>query len=121
MAVIAPVITTLETLYGHAHQISWGPFATGDTFTAYPNPGSADRSMHVYGTFGGATITVVGSNETAATPTSMVALHDPSGTAISITAAGISQISEVTNWIAPVVTGGAASGMTAALVVRRPL
>ncbi|MDB4893144.1 MAG: hypothetical protein JWL61_4999 [Gemmatimonadetes bacterium] len=120
MAVIAPTITTLETLYGHAHQVSWGPFAAGDTFTPYPNPGSADRSIHVFGTFGASTITVVGSNETA-TPTSMVALHDPSGTAISITAAGITQISEVTNWIAPVCTGGAASGMTAALVIRRPL
>lgn len=121
MPLIAPTITPLETIYGHVLSVVWGPFATGDTFTPYPNAGSADRSVHVYGTFGGSTITVVGSNEPANPPTSLVALHDPSGAAISITVAGIAQVSEVTQWIAPVVTGGAGASMFVAMVCRRTL
>lgn len=120
MAVIPPAITTIETLYGHSHIITWGPFTEADTFTAYPNPGSADRSVHVFGTFGGATITVKGSNE-AGTPTSLIGLHDPSGTAISLTAAGLTQVSEVTNWIVPAQSGGTGTSLTVAMVIRRPL
>lgn len=120
MAVIAPTITQLETLYGHAHLVTWGPFTQADTFTAYPNPGSADRSVHAFGTWGGATLTFKGSNE-AGTPTALIGLHDPSGTAISFTADNLAQVSEVTNWITPAISGGAATSLTVAMVVRRPL
>lgn len=124
MALIAPTVLQMESLYGHALSVIWGPFAAGDTFTPYQNCGSADRSVQVYGTFSSTVITVVGSNEFAnplVAPSNLVALHDPSGTAISIAAAGISQVSEVTSWIAPVATGGSGSAMYVAMVCRRTL
>ncbi len=121
MPVIAPTVTEVESWAGHVHQVSWGPFAAGDTFTPYQNAGEADRSIHVRGTFSSTVITVVGSNEIASSPTSMVALHDPAGVAISIAAAGISQVSEVTNWIAPVATGGTGSALYAEMICRKTL
>lgn len=125
MALIAPVVTQIESLNGHVNQVVWGPFAGGDTFTPYANAGSADRSIHVFGTFSSTVVTVLGSNEIPAAgavpTTSLVALHDPSGTAISLAAAGIAQVSEVTQWIAPLATGAGGSALYAIMIARKTL
>ncbi len=120
MPLIDPTVTQVESIYGHVNSVVWGPFAAGDTFTPYQNAGSADRSIHVHGTFSSTVITVVGSNELV-TPTSLVALTDPLGNAISISAADIVQVQEVTNWIAPVATGGTGSALFCRLICRRTL
>ncbi len=121
MPLIDPTVTQVESIYGHVNSVVWGPFAAGDTFTPYQNAGSADRSIQVHGTFSSTVITIVGSNETASPPTSLVALTDPLGSAISISAADIVQVSEVTNWIAPVATGGTGSALYCHLICRRTL
>ena len=77
-----------------------------------------DKSLHVYGTFGGATVTFEGSNEDA--PSSeAVGLTDPTQTAISFTAKGLKQVLENPLFIRPVVTGGdGTTSLTVRLVCR---
>jgi hypothetical protein len=62
----------------------------------------SDKSVQIGGTFGGATVTLKGSNDGAAWHT----LTDPLGNALSFTAAGLKMVVEATRYIKPVVTGG---------------
>lgn len=124
MAVIAPTITEIESLYGHVHSVVWTPLANGDTGTPYQMPGSADRSIHAFGTFGaGGSMTMQGSNEVAqpaVAATSWASLHDPQGLALTITALKIEEAAEVSNWIRPNVTAGdGTTAITVAMIVRR--
>lgn len=64
----------------------------------------ADKCIHAFGTFGGATIRVQGSNE--AVPDNGVNLSDPTGTAIGLTAAGLKGILECPRWLRVVAVGG---------------
>lgn len=126
MAVVAQVVTELESLYGHTASIVWTPLANGDTGDPLAASGSPDRSLQVFGTFGaGGSVAVEGSNE-AAKPAvgaaSWVPLHDPQGVAIVFTAAGIKEVLEVTGWVRVRVTAGdGTTALTAAMVIRRPL
>lgn len=124
MAVVAPTITEVESLYGHVHSVVWAAMANGDTGTPYQMPGSGDRSAHAFGTFGvGGSMTMQGSNELlvpAAAATTWVSLHDPQGLAFTMTAAKIEEVAEVSNWIRPNVTAGdGTTAITVAMIVRR--
>lgn len=88
--------------------------ATGDTGVEVGFADFADRSVQVSGTFGGATITLEGSNN----GTDWVGLRDPQGVAISFTAAGLKQVLESTLLVRPVITGGAASSVNVTLLMR---
>lgn len=63
-----------------------------------------DRSIHVSGTFGGASIALMGSNE--ANGTNGVALRDLNGNVIAITSAAIVVVLELTEYLWPAITGG---------------
>lgn len=92
--------------------------ATWELTTANPNvdtdrgyislPGARDRSVQVAGTFGGATVAVVGSND----GTNWAPLHDESGVALTFTAAGAHAIVENMLYIA---CGLSAVGVGAAI------
>jgi hypothetical protein len=74
-------------------------------------PGAAERSVHVFGTFDGMTVTLEGSNEpgvdgAAPVGANWAALHDVVGDAISFTTKGVAVIAENVRWIRPVSTGG---------------
>lgn len=63
----------------------------------------SDRSVQVTGTFGASgNLRIEGSND----GTNYVALTDPQGNALNLTAAGIEQIMEITRYIRPRVTNG---------------
>lgn len=62
-----------------------------------------DRSVQVFGTFAGATITIEGSNDGG---TTWNTLTDPLGNALTFTAAGMKQITELPYQIRPSVAGG---------------
>lgn len=65
--------------------------------------GYAIRSVQVTGTFGvGGTISLQGSND----GTNYVALNDSQGDAITLTAAGLVDIQELTRYIRPFVSAG---------------
>jgi hypothetical protein len=75
----------------------------GETGDPLPFTKYADRSVQVSGTFGaGGTVVVQGSNN----GTNYHTLTDPQGNALSFTAAGLEQITEVVKFIRPSVTAG---------------
>ena len=76
----------------------------------------ADRNVQVLGTFGGATVAMQGSNDGG---TTYFTLDDPQGTDLSFSAAGGKAVSEVPQLTRPLLTGGAASSVTVAMVLRR--
>lgn len=77
----------------------------------------ADRSVQVTGTFGaGGAVVLEGSND----GTNYATLTDSTGTALSITAAGIKQITQITQFVRPRVTAGdGTTTLVATLLARR--
>lgn len=96
--------------------VSWTPLAAGDDGAPVEMPDKSDRSIHVRGTFGGTTVTIQGSNE--ATPTSWQTLTSPNGVALTFTADGLRQITEITRWIRPVSSGGAGVAVTVEMIAQ---
>ena len=84
-----------------------GLHTTNDTGAPFLCPHYADKSIQVVGTFGGATVTIQGSNMIDS-PT-YATLNDATGTALTITSACIKQILENTYWIRPYITGADAN------------
>src|SRR3972149_6632201 len=79
----------------------------------------SDKSVHVYSTFGGATVTLEGSSEDMPSATNAVSLTDPTQTLISITAKGMKQVLENPLYFRPKVTGGdGTTSLTVRLVCR---
>ncbi len=115
MATIAPTVTSVGVGNNAAKLVVWTPVTEADTCQYVSYPDLTDRSVHVYGTFGNASVAVQGSNESSA-PTNFVALNDPSGTVIGITSAKIKAVLENSVWIKPVPTGGSSQILTIAIL-----
>ncbi len=118
MATIEPTrVDVTEKTNGAAWLVTWGPMANGDVGDPVQLPEFADKSVHVTGTFGtGGSVAIEGDNEKApGTAANFVALHDPSGTTIAITAAACKAVLENTVSVRPHVTAGDG---TTALTVR---
>lgn len=94
--------------------VSWSNLAGTDSGTPVNIGEYYDRSVQISGTFGGATVTIEGSNDGV----NYLPLTDPQGNAISKTTASIEQIMELTRFIRPVVTGGTGSNLTITMYVR---
>ena len=118
MATISLLVTDIRTFGDHGHIIGWGTLGNGDSGTPLQMIGSADRSVQVEGTFGaGGTVLIEGSNDGII----YRLLRDPSGTALSITSAGIAAILEISAFIRPRVSAGDVStAIDVTLLVRRP-
>ncbi len=101
----------------HAPVVVWTGLLNGDDGSAWEGPDFADRSVVVTGTFGtGGSITVQGSND----GTNWFALTDPQGNAITKTAAGLEQITEITKFVRPIVTAGdGTTSLVATMYARR--
>lgn len=82
--------------------IEWANLATGDTGGAADFCQYADRSCQVSGTWGGATMTLQGSND----GTNWHAMIDHSGNEISLTDDALVYVVSPTLYIRPNVTGG---------------
>jgi len=80
---------------------------TGDTGAPFACPNYADKSIQVVGTFGGATVTIQGSNMIDS-PT-YATLNDITEMPLTITSAGIKQILENTYWVRPIISGAGAT------------
>lgn len=86
-----------------AYIFQWSAVPNADTGTPLPFSKYADRSVQVSGTFGaGGTVVLQGSNN----GTTYATLTDPQGNALSFTAAGLEQITEIVRFIRPSVTAG---------------
>ena len=117
MPTITPTVTYAPEGHRNLARVLWPAMSTGDVGAPVNLPSFPDCSVQVEGTFGGATVAMVGADE--ATPANYRPLTDPQGNAISMTAKGIEQIEEIASWIRPTVTGGAGSGLAVTLVARR--
>jgi hypothetical protein len=96
----------------HIRRIKWLTLANGDTGAPIRMSNFQDRTVQVVGTFGvTGSVTIQGSNDDGAT---WATLTDPLGNALTFTAAGIKQITELPLDIRPIVTAG---DVTTALAV----
>jgi hypothetical protein len=108
--------TNIGQLDGSALLITYDNLDELDT-----NPGEieipewSDRCVQVIGTFSGGTIVIEGSNDGV----NWVTLSDLQGNAITKTAAFIEQIQEVTRFVRPRVSAGAAVDLDVFFVLRR--
>ena len=87
---------------------TWGAMATGDNGAPVSTNGR-NLSVQVLGTFGGATVTMQGSND----GTNWATLNDQAvpGNVCSFTSAGFKGVLQMPKYIRPVVSGGAGSGL----------
>ena len=114
---IAP---TRSEQYGRSHLYIWANLLTADGVgLPISAPGSADASVHVFGTFGGSAVTIEGSNEV--TPTNWVTLNDPIGDPLSFAAAGIQSIAENPLHIRAVLTGGTSADVSVHILKRNTI
>src|SRR6266446_10671868 len=107
---MAVVQSTPFLAEGHSAQqvriLVWGHMHQGDSGAWSQLPAGVNRSMHVWGVFGGATVTFEGSNEVTLTPANPVSLRDPGMTVISMTTKDLRQVLEAPYQVRPLVTGG---------------
>lgn len=102
---------------GRVYVIEWTGLLQGDTGAWMETAHYGDKTLHVYGTYGGATVTLQGSNEN--TPSNGFALTTPTG-ALSFTSNDGAQVLENPLHIRPVVTGGdGTTSLTARVCMRR--
>lgn len=97
-------------------QVAWADIATGDTMVAYEISDQAGLagSVQFAGTFGGATVTLTGSND----GTNYVTLVDQTGSLISASSAGLVEFSTSCRYIKPGITGGTSDAVDVTVVLR---
>lgn len=122
MANITPSYTDIAGLDdNYAKSASYGPMANGDVGIATTTrlAAYADRSAQVEGTFGaGGTVLIEGTND----GTNWRTLTDPLGNLLSITAAGIKQVTEAVLQMRPRVSAGdGTTSLTVTFALRRSL
>jgi hypothetical protein len=101
--------------------VTWANLTNAGPDSGQPvqRPALVDRSVQVTGTFGsGGTVVFEGSNDGVNYST----LSNPQGNAISVTSAGLSQVTEATAWMRPRITGGdGTTSLTVTVCARRTL
>lgn len=115
MATVKPVVANIND---DAVKVQWRNIASGDTCEEYSGFSDySDRSVQVEAAaFGGATITIAGSNDGDNYQT----LTDPSGTAITASSAKLRQILEYVWKVKPTISGGdVTTNITVTIVAKR--
>lgn len=97
--------------------VRWSDLANGDDGVAVPFGYSPERTIQVFGSFGGGTLHLEGSLEPT-NPSNWKVLTDPLGNPISLTSDSIETVMENTMWIRPRLAGGAAGNVTALVMSR---
>lgn len=95
--------------------LTWPNIGNADTPMPVSFAGYADKSFQVEGTFGGTSVAITGSNDGV----NFHPLTDPTGVTIGLAAAGLKEVLEHTLYLAPALTGGSGSSITATLFVRK--
>lgn len=124
MATITPTFAKVRGPSGGIDAViaTWANIGDADTCVGVKRPDLADRSVQAEGTFGGATITMQGSNNsTTGSDGNWETLTVPSGTNVTFAAAGIKQVTEATGWIRPSTAGGSGSSITVTMCARRSM
>lgn len=111
MATVTPATTFPFETSRDVAVTTWAPMAADDDGEPVRLAVYSDRSIQVAGTFGGASVTIGGSNDGV----TYHALHDTAGNAMTLTEGKLQQIVELPVFIKPRVFGG--DGTTALTVV----
>ena len=119
MATIAATVDA--TFTENATKVTWTSLVAA-SLNGEPIPENwsdfSDRSVQVIGTFGGATVTMQGSNDGG---TTWNTLNDAFGTALTFTAGGIKQVTEVCGHMRPLVSSASGTtDLTVLCIARRP-
>ncbi len=114
---MATVESTIAETDGRSYTATWAGLTTGDVGDALRYAGHADRTVQVFGTFGGATVTLQGSLD----GTNWATLNDAQGDPISITAAKIESVTEAVRFTRPSVSGGSGASLTVMLFMRNTM
>lgn len=96
------VVETRNIKFGGNNAIFAWALAAGDDGRAVDFSEFADRSVQFSGTFGGATVSLQGSNDGLNWHT----LTDPLGTPIAKQSGALVAVTEMTRYVRPLVTGG---------------
>ena len=116
MATITPTVTPRPDVKTISYV--WNDMATGDTIDAMKSPGVGAGALlacaQIAGTFGGATVTLTGSNDGVNFHT----LKDVGGSDITMTAAGMAEFSTAALYLKPAISGGAGDSVTVTVAMR---
>ena len=116
MAIIAPAIVTTPH-DGILWLVRWANVTESDTAGPYPVAHKGDKSVNVYGTFGGGTVTIQGSNNPNGSAT-FSTLRDPLGNTLdTITTTALRQILEAVYQLRPSFAGGLNQSLTVDLLI----
>lgn len=117
MATIKETTTDVSIVTdGSAMKVVWATVTENDTFAAVAMAGYTARSIHVSGTFGGATVVLKGSN----TGTNYFGLGDPQGVAISVTSEGLKSSQDSVINYQPTASGGTGQSLTVTMLFVGP-
>ncbi len=109
MAVITPTTGNYEATRG-LKTTTWAAILAADTCAPVEIPHWMDRTVHVFGTFGSATVLIQGSNDprvlSAPGSADWQTIRDPGGNNLSFNAAGLKAILELPRFIRPSTSGG---------------
>lgn len=103
---MATVVPAASSIAKGTFKTTWTPILATDTGQAEAAPQYPFKTVQVFGTFGGGTILIEGSNDGG---TTWVTLTDPQGNALSFTAAGVEKVQENTQLIRPRASVGVTS------------
>jgi hypothetical protein len=95
---MATVVPAASSIAKGAYKTTWTALTGTDTGQAEAAPQYPTKTVQVFGTFGGGTVLIEGSNDGG---TTWVTLTDPQGNALSFTAAGAEKVQEITQLIRP--------------------
>ena len=105
---------------GHMYDtmvITWETMGNADTGTSSSVPEYSDKTVQITGTFGGATVTLQGSND----DTNWTTLTDIQGTALAVTAADISLVAENPLYVRAITTGGTGTDVDVIIAAKKKL
>jgi hypothetical protein len=123
MAIIVPSFQKVHSQDSgiDAVVITWANLTNAGPDSGQPvqRPALVDRSVQVTGTFGaGGAVVFEGSNDGV----NFYTLNSPQGSALSVTVAGLTQVTEASAWMRPRITGGdGTTSLTVTVCARRTL
>lgn len=116
MATVPPEITIVNVRGMSVPRLKWNDIVTGDTIEPYGITAQAGvaGAVQIGGTFGGATVTLQGSND----GDTYFTLRDLIGNTISATAAGMFEFTTAVLYLRPAVTGGSGNAVDVTVMLR---
>lgn len=113
MATITNTITKVKP-YADTFLAVWESLGNADTGTSIEMVQGSDKSVQVVGTFGGATVSLQGSNDGV----NYITLTDPQGNALAFTTQSLEAVVEHTRYVRVITTGGTGTSVSVYLFLK---